>query len=308
MRHVPLFHYSFKFREYSLGWPLPLPVGTFLGTHLWFQLTVLSEKLQVVNTPMASFIRKILAEYFGEDKVLGSDMLDWDRARGSDFRCIAHVLYNIAKYPNVASMGTVVQIDKWLHTPTKSTSGKGRKKKTSGDDEEDLAEDELYISHIHDTFRIFSQLVEDRSLRNVFIHPKWSVAPVEFVAICLLISVEKDKLQLRALAEKIMRMREVVRREHVDIRLNTYVSKTLLDFIRGVEPEVSNNSGMKRKLEDAPSESRQPKAQKGDPHPRPVLPPTPIPPPPRPSGLPDKPTPTAPRLLSTLAGQRDWSK
>ncbi|OAX36280.1 hypothetical protein K503DRAFT_802153 [Rhizopogon vinicolor AM-OR11-026] len=246
-----------------------------------------AEKLQVVNTPIASFIRKLQVEYFGEDKPLGGDTLDWDRSRGGDFRCIAHALYSIAKYPSISTVGTVAQIDTWLHNPTRATRSKNKKKAS---DDDDVMEDELYILCIHDTFRVFSQLVGDRDLCPLFLPSSWRVSPVEFIAICLLISIEKDKLKPRALAEKIGRMRELVREEHVDIRMNSRVAKTLLDFIKGLQ--VANTSGTKRKLEeDALPDGRQPKAQKGDPlpaHSGAAVLPIPTLPPPRPSGVSDR--------------------
>ncbi|KAG2148976.1 hypothetical protein DEU56DRAFT_87764 [Suillus clintonianus] len=261
-----------------------------------------AEKLQVTNTPMASFVRRLEAEYFGEDKPLGGNTLDWDRSRGGDFRCIAQALYCISKYPSLQSVGTVPQIEKWLHNPTRRV--KSRKK--ASDDDEDLANDELFLTCIHETFRVFSQLVSDRDLCSIFLQPGWRVSPVEFIVICLLISVEKDKLQLRTLAEKLGRMREVVREEHVDIRMNARVAKTLLDFVKGIGAQVQSTSGTKRKLEeedDVMLPSRQPKARQRTETPPVLSPsynqnnfvnpsmlsaPTPLPPPPRPTGIPDR--------------------
>lgn len=260
-----------------------------------------AEKLQVTNTPMASFVRQLEAEYFGEDKPLGGGALDWDRSRGGDFRCIAQALYCISKYPSLQSVGTVLQIEKWLHNPTRRAKSK---KKAS--DDEDLTKDELFLSCIHDTFRVFSQLVGDPDLCPIFLQSGWRVSPVEFITICLLISVEKDKLQLRALAEKLGRMREVVREEHVDIRMNARVSKTLLDFVKGIDSQVQSTSGTKRKLEEedvvVPPSKQQKRAET-----LPVLSPavgshnqihfvnpsmlsapTSLPPPPRPTVIPDR--------------------
>ncbi|KAG1727764.1 uncharacterized protein EDB91DRAFT_886494 [Suillus paluster] len=224
-----------------------------------------AEKLQVVNTSMASFVRKVEAEYFTEGKPLGGRALDWDRSRGGDFRCIAQALYCISKYPSLNSVGTVGQIDKWLHNPTR-TAARAKGKNKASDDGEDLTKDELFLALIHDTFRVFSQLVDDPDLSPIFLQSGWRISPVEFIVICLLISIEKDQLQLRALAEKLGRMREVVREEHVDIRMNGRVAKTLLDFIKGIGP-VPSTSGTKRKLEEGEEEeatlvSRQVKVRK----------------------------------------------
>ncbi|KAG2155210.1 uncharacterized protein EDB93DRAFT_1129448 [Suillus bovinus] len=260
-----------------------------------------AEKLQVINTPMSSFVRQLEVEYFGQDKPLGGDALDWERSRGGDFRCIAQALYCISKYPSLQSVGTVLQIEKWLHNPTRRTKSK---KKESED--EDLTKDELYLSSIHDTFRVFSQLVSDPDLRPIFLQPGWRISPVEFITICLLISVEKDKLELRALAEKLGRMREVVREEHVDIRMNARVAKTLLDFVKGIGSQVQSTSGTKRKLEEEdvampPSAQRQ--RTETLPVPSPVVgsynqihfvdpsmlsAATSLPPPPRPTSIPDR--------------------
>ncbi|KAG2347307.1 hypothetical protein BDR05DRAFT_927034 [Suillus weaverae] len=263
-----------------------------------------AEKLQVTNTPMASFVRQLEVEYFGEDKPLGGNALDWDRSRGGDFRCIAQALYCISKYPSLQSVGTVLQIEQWLHNPTRRAKSK---KKAIAD--EDLAKDELYLSCIHDTFRVFSQLVSDRDLCPIFLQSGWRVSPVEFITICLLISVEKDQLQLRALAEKLGRMREVVREEHVDIRMNSRVAKTLLDFVKGIGPQVQSTSGTKRKLEEEDMTvppSKQPTARKRTETPPVMSPvvgshnqihfvnpsilsaPTSLPPPPRPTVIPDR--------------------
>lgn len=261
-----------------------------------------AEKLQVTNTPMASFVRQLEGEYFGEDKPLGGDALDWDRSRGGDFRCIAQALYCISKYPSLQSVGTVLQIEKWLQNPTRRT----KSKKKANDDDEDLTKDELYLSCIHDTFRVFSQLVSDPDLSPIFLQSGWRVSPVEFITICLLISVEKDRLQLRALAEKLGRMREAVREEHVDIRMNARVAKTLLDFVKGIGHQVQSTSGTKRKLEEedvAIPPSKQRKSTETLPvlsptvgshnqihfvNPSVLSAPTPLPPPPRPTAIPDR--------------------
>ncbi|KAG1830222.1 hypothetical protein EV424DRAFT_1377838 [Suillus variegatus] len=261
-----------------------------------------AEKLQVINTPMSSFVRQLEVEYFGQDKPLGGDALDWDRSRGGDFRCIAQALYCISKYPSLQSVGTVLQIEKWLHNPVRRT----KSKKKESDDDEDLTKDEIYLSCIHDTFRVFSQLVSDPELCSIFLQSGWRISPVEFITICLLISVEKDKLQLRALADKLARMREAVREEHVDIRMNARVAKTLLDFVKGIGPQVQNTSGMKRKLEEE-DVAVPPSTQRKRTETLPVLSPTvgshnqihfvnpsmlgtptSLPPPPRPTAIPDR--------------------
>ncbi|KIJ67418.1 hypothetical protein HYDPIDRAFT_84041 [Hydnomerulius pinastri MD-312] len=195
-----------------------------------------AEKLQVLNTPMSAFVRKLQAQYFDSEGPLGGDALDWDRSRGGDFRCIAQALYTIAKFPTSTSIAAIAQLEKWLHNPTTKASTH-----TS------------FIDRVHTTFRLFSNLVGDASLRPTFLKPEWRVSPVEFVMMCLLISVDMDNLSPREIAEKIGAMRVQVRKEHVDIRMNSRVAKTLFDFIKGNPPAAAEmdttRSGGKRKRE-----------------------------------------------------------
>jgi len=83
---------------------------------------------------------------------------------------------------------------------------------------------------------------------------------------CLLISVEKDSSKPREIAAKLGDMRVRVRKEHVDIRMNSRVAKTLFDFIKGITVEDPDpvNGGLKRKREEdgATEQSRQGKGRK----------------------------------------------
>ncbi|KAG6336209.1 hypothetical protein ID866_2886 [Astraeus odoratus] len=217
-----------------------------------------AEKLQVANTPMASFIRSLQTQYLESSGPLGGDELDWDRSRGGDFRCITQALYLIAKYPLQTSVASVAQLEKWLQRPTSRPTRKGRAKGKEkgaaddvdgGDDDDDLSKDSSFQQNIHSTFRIFSQLVGDSKLRPLFLKDEWRVAPIEFVMMCLLISVDKDKLTLQEMAERLGEMRLVTRAEHLDVRANVRVAKTMVDFIsRESEPNGSLKSSKRKRL------------------------------------------------------------
>ncbi|KAF8556644.1 hypothetical protein OG21DRAFT_1482858 [Imleria badia] len=216
-----------------------------------------SEKLQVVNTPMASFVRKLQSEYLSTGSPLGdSEGFDWDRSRGGDFRCITQALYVIAKYPSSASIGAIVQLEKWLHNPTTKpyARAQGKKKAKEDDTSEDLTDDDAYLERVHTTFRTFSNLVRDASLHPHFLRPEWRVSPIEFVMMCLLVSVKMNILTLEELAVKVGEMRTRARQEHTDIRMNSRVAKTLFDFIKERSdpaqlPEPAK-TGLKRKREE----------------------------------------------------------
>ncbi|KAG8215870.1 hypothetical protein J3R82DRAFT_7827 [Butyriboletus roseoflavus] len=208
-----------------------------------------AEKLQVLNTPMSAFVRKLQSEYFNLEGPVDAEGFDWDRSRGGDFRCITQALYVIAKYPLSSSVGAITQLEKWLHNPTVKPYARSREKKAATD-EEDLSNDETFLERIHATFQTFSKLVGDATLRPHFLKAEWRVSPVEFVMMVLLISVNKDTLALPELAVKIGEMRVRVRGEHVDIRMNSRVAKTMFDFIKESSDSPRERSDLKRKRED----------------------------------------------------------
>ncbi|KAH7910424.1 hypothetical protein BJ138DRAFT_1126889 [Hygrophoropsis aurantiaca] len=234
-----------------------------------------AEKLQVLATPMASFVRTIQTQYFAQDKPLGGETLDWDRTRGADFRCVAQALYAIAKYPTLTSIGTLPQVEAWLHNSTSKAKTKGKKKASEDDEDEDLSTSEKFLSGIHDVFRILSSLVADQSMHSSFLKEGWRVSPVEFITIILLIAAHKDKLTPRQLAGKIGEMRTFVREEHVDIRMNGRVAKTLIAFIKEIGAKTaptqeSTPNTLKRQREDSKDaeQSKKMKEKKsGDPSP-----------------------------------------
>lgn len=219
------------------------------------------EKLQVISAPMASFIRTLQSKYFEAESPLGGDELDWDRSRGGDFRCITQASYIISRYPQQVSIGSIAQLEKWLHDPSGRQTRKGKAKakttSTDTDDGNDGQDDGLpkdKLAKIDTTFKSFSQLVADEKLRSYFLKEEWRVSPIEFVMMCLLISVEKDRVSLEEIAEKICAMRMVTRTEHVDIRMNQRVAKTMFDFIgKDAGPRTSTRgsaNGTKRKRGD----------------------------------------------------------
>lgn len=202
---------------------------------------------------MSAFVRKIQSEYLNMESPLDAEGFDWDRSRGGDFRCITQALYVIAKYPSSLSMGAITQLEKWLHNPTVKPYARSKGKKMDTDPNEDLSRDDAFLERIHATFRTFSKLVGDASLRPSFLKPEWRVSPIEFVMMCLLISVNKDNMTMQELAVKVGEMRVRVRAEHLDIRLNSRVAKTMFDFIKGSSgsPQMSDPAGgVKRKREE----------------------------------------------------------
>ena len=174
----------------------------------------------MIGTPRAAFIRELQATYLNEEEGLAGDALEWDRSRGSDFRCLSQAVYYIEKYPNQKTAGTIAQIEKWLSLDEPLPSP--------------------FRNKVHDTYRIFLDLVLDKKLNKAFKKPA-KISPIEFIMISLLIGAHKDKLSMAQLSSAIGRMRDDVRTVHVDIRMNGRVTKTFLEFIKVLKP--SNLSG-----------------------------------------------------------------
>ncbi|KAF9442099.1 hypothetical protein P691DRAFT_638967, partial [Macrolepiota fuliginosa MF-IS2] len=185
-----------------------------------------AEKLAVVKTPRADFIRTLQSKFFREDdRGLGS--LDWDRSRGTDFRCLATILWCIDRYTlhpsNFSNTGSVTQLESFL---TESTPV-----------------DQSWRKRVTRTFEIFQSMVEnkDTAISGVFrmaasefntsASSRTKVSPIEFICITLLVFVWHEKLNVPAMANAIKDMRREVRREHVDIRMNTKVGKTMITFL-----------------------------------------------------------------------------
>ncbi len=193
------------------------PAGQTPLLHIVLHLTCsTTEKLQVINSPRAQFIRELQANYLKEQGGgLTTSALDWDRSRGSDFRGLAQAIYTIDKYSAAFKTSpTILQIEKWLSDDSTLTTS--------------------FRNKIKDTFDIFVLLVHDKATKSAFKKPT-KVSPVEFILIVVLIAVWKDKMSLAELSESIAKMREDVRMYHTDIRMNTKVTKTMLDFMRGLK-------------------------------------------------------------------------
>lgn len=171
----------------------------------------------MVKTPRTDLIRDLQNEYLKDDGWLGPKHLVWDRTRGSDFRGIALSLYCMDTYSELKwSMVTMSRLEKWLNIDEPLNS----KTETA----------------IYDTFRVFAEMVQDDKLKKVFASPP-KISPVEFIGIVLIIFCHKDSRSLAQISAGIEEMRAAVRSEHVDVRLNTRVSKTILDFISNWVPK-----------------------------------------------------------------------
>ncbi|KAJ7626513.1 hypothetical protein B0H17DRAFT_1110686 [Mycena rosella] len=162
-----------------------------------------AEKLKVLTTPRARFVRTLQDTFLNSESAgLGGAALAWDRSRGSDFRCLAQTIQCIALSPKTTSIQAT---EKWLADPAPMVPA--------------------FASSIEGTYRVFERLVQ--------LHPAsfTKIAPVEFIAVGILVHRHKHKLTLAGLAGAVTALRADVRKVHDDIRNNGKVYKTICAFI-----------------------------------------------------------------------------
>ncbi|KAH6874838.1 hypothetical protein BKA70DRAFT_1412795 [Coprinopsis sp. MPI-PUGE-AT-0042] len=182
-----------------------------------------AEKLQVTNTHRSTFVRSLVNKHI-KDGGLSSDHLEWDTSRGSDFRCLAQALYLLERWgPTLKTIGTILQLDKWLAATTPLDPG--------------------FKADMEDTFDIFSELTQNGAYNKCFKDPG-KVSPIEFIGISVLIGTLRKKLTMKQLGSTIAALRSGLREVHVDVRMNTRVSRTVLELIRGMKPsQFAQDSG-----------------------------------------------------------------
>ncbi|KAF7976870.1 hypothetical protein HWV62_5397 [Athelia sp. TMB] len=206
-----------------------------------------AEKLQSIIGPMPTFIRELASTYLTAGSLAGKT-LDWDRSRGGDFRCLAEAVHVIGKFgEKLKNHGTMLQLEKWLNTAKEPS--------------------EDFRDKIHNTLNVFVDLVQDPALNGVFNTPT-KVSPIEFIMIAVFISVHKDKLTPVQLSAALSELRADTREKHSDVRMNTKVSKTMVEFVkkyklpRGKSPRASETAGalaidVKKRKREAPDEGRE---------------------------------------------------
>ncbi len=188
-----------------------------------YLLNLSAEKLQVVKTPRTDFIRDLQNQYAKDDGWLGPKHLSWDVSRGSDFRGIANAVCCMDSFANLKTLMSMPQLEKWLSVdePLKPSTQKA----------------------VEDSFRLFAEIVQDKKLSKILQTPV-KISPVEFIGICILIYAFREKATLAQLAAGIAEMRGDVRDQHVDVRMNSRVSKTIVDFVKKWSPtKISGDKG-----------------------------------------------------------------
>ncbi|KAF7305055.1 hypothetical protein MKEN_01220500 [Mycena kentingensis (nom. inval.)] len=161
-----------------------------------------AEKLKVLDTPRAKFVREVQEQYLDdEDSSLSEANLNWARSRGSDFRCMAQMLQCCEAGLKQTSFGST---EKWLT--------------------EDTAVSASFTSAVESTFLVYQAISAEASVLT-------KIAPVEFIAIGILIYKLRDKLTLEGVAKAVKAMRTDVRTVELDVRNNSRTQKAMTTFI-----------------------------------------------------------------------------
>ncbi|KAF9562387.1 hypothetical protein CPC08DRAFT_817182 [Agrocybe pediades] len=176
-----------------------------------------AEKLMVIKTPRADFIRSLQTTHMKEPGGLSSSSLDWNTARGSDYRSLAIGVYCMEKFSGDLKMPGMPQIERWLSPPSEPKDF-----------------DEKFKKEVRIAYQIFSDIIQDTyklGLTELVLRSHPRLSPVEFMFISVMIYVHKDIASLAQLAHGIGQLREHVRSTHVDIRSNSRVMRTATEFI-----------------------------------------------------------------------------
>jgi len=177
----------------------------------------------VIKTDRADFIRELQNVHMKEEGGLSAGSLDWNTARGGDYRGLSFAVYCMEKFDPEIKLPGMPQIERWLNVGAEFPAE--------------------FKDQVRDAYRIFSDIAQHEKHSQIF-EGQAKISPIEFVFIGVMIYVHKDKASLAQLASGIVKMREYVRSTHVDIRSNSRVMKTATDFIVNWKPpKVAGDPG-----------------------------------------------------------------
>ncbi|KAF5366443.1 hypothetical protein D9758_009744 [Tetrapyrgos nigripes] len=221
-----------------------------------------AEKLHVISTPRANFIRSLLSLYV-EGHTLGDPkLMPWDRTRGWDFRVITQTVFLMSRWnPETKSLAGAVSAgfqllsaERWLLASDEREKKNGSHRDMGeGGSEEDELEDDVggnllgvsddLAQNVRDTYDILGSLARTEGLNKVF-HQVNKVSPIEMMCLSLLIFVHGVlpkgntrlglPLTLEQLSETIGNMQDDARATHKDIRMNVRVGTTMVEFIQKI--------------------------------------------------------------------------
>ncbi|KAG5650584.1 hypothetical protein H0H81_011723 [Sphagnurus paluster] len=217
-----------------------IPHKDILTKHqFWYTLP---ETHRGVRTELPEWGKKLFSSKFITCTVEGglSSVLQWDTKRGRDFQNIAYLVCCCASLPTEA-IPTAQKMEKWLSRSDAPAEG--------------------FKADIKGVLGDFLSIAYNKNLNSGLMEIGSRLAPVEFIYIGVLLYVlRRRRLDERAAA--ITYLRQSIRKQFKDIRINSSVCKSLWAIIRDLENNLSGlissssvdgdtiSKGRKRKKKD----------------------------------------------------------
>ncbi|KAF0424477.1 hypothetical protein F8M41_006606 [Gigaspora margarita] len=164
-----------------------------------------AEKLAVINTPIVDFAQDLYKNYPSISKII-------DTTRGKPLQLISQTLHMIEQ-ESEKFKASIVSIQKYLQNGREVPFGLAQSVK-----------------------KVFETLVTLIDLDVQMFHQNNKFSPIEFVFFCWIIAKFPD-VGVIVYKDYLKRMKEYVRRYHVDIRFNQNVYATLRRFVSELEQE-----------------------------------------------------------------------
>ncbi|KAJ7063429.1 hypothetical protein C8F01DRAFT_1132989 [Mycena amicta] len=160
-----------------------------------------AEKLKVLSTPRANFVRQLQETFLNNDESsLSEGSLSWKRSRGSDWRCVAQMLQSI----HSGKQSSFSTLEKWLSDP--------------------VAVDKSFSSAIENTFHVYEALAAQESVLD-------KIAPIEFIGVGILLHKFRNSLTVAGLGKAVKAMRQELRVVTDDIRNNSRLQRAITTFL-----------------------------------------------------------------------------
>lgn len=168
-------------------------------------------------------------EKFVTPEGLKSESIDWKKDRGNAFKVLVTTLWflDMPFQTLLDSPHIPTKLDQWLSDKDAKFSKNLR-------------------TNVIQSYEIFVQMVKHKKYNKIFREPSAIVSPIEMTCIPVLIRTHKDSMDIGEMAQLIGKMRKHVRAEHVDIRSNDRVLRTLTTFIHN----AGKKSAGKRKRDE----------------------------------------------------------
>ncbi|KAF5387771.1 hypothetical protein D9615_000478 [Tricholomella constricta] len=199
-----------------------------------------AEKLQAISSPWAQWISELESRHVAVEGGL-SAVLEWDTKRGRDFQNIAYFVCCCDGLPDTEQIPTAQKMEKWISRVDMPAV--------------------KFMTDIETVLRDFWNIASNDKLNSGLKKIGSRLAPVEFIFIGVLLFVLR-KLSLEERATAITALRQTIREQYKDIRINSSVCKSLWAIVRDLQNNPSkmvsrtngDTKGKKRKKYDTDDE------------------------------------------------------